>query len=162
MTCFQVEVLLMGQILMLYASTTGNTELMAEAIVAYLEDKKYEVVTKTFDFDPIDVEELLEYNAVLVGTHTWDDGELPYEVEDFYEELEEVDLTGKVCGVFGSADSFYDTYGGAVDLMGERLKKMGANMVPHRLKVDLEPNREDIVRCEKFAEVLIELIEDKI
>lgn len=151
----------MGQILMLYASTTGNTELMAEAIVAYLEDKNFKVVTKTFDFDPIDVEELLEYDAVLVGTHTWDDGELPYEVEDFYEELDEVDLTGKVCGVFGSADSFYDTYGGAVDLMGERLKRLGADMVPQRLKVDLEPDRKDIGRCEAFAEEICGMVLSK-
>lgn len=148
----------MSKILMLYASATGNTELMAEAIVAYLEDRNNEVVTKTFDFDSIDVEELFIYDAILVGTHTWDDGELPYEVEDFYEELDDVDITGKVFGVFGSADSFYDTYGGAVDLMADRLQNLGAKVVPQRLKVDLEPDREDVRRCEAFAEVVCELM----
>lgn len=53
----------MGKIFMLYASATGNTELMAEAMVAYFEAQNNEVVTKTFDFDPIDVEELLDYDA---------------------------------------------------------------------------------------------------
>ena len=148
----------MTKILMLYASTTGNTELMAEAMVAYLEDKKYDVVSKTFDFDPIDVEELMQYDAILVGTHTWDDGDLPYEVEDFYEELEDVDITGKLFGVFGSCDSFYDTYGGAVDLVGDRLKSLGAVLVPERLKVDLEPDNEDIGRCEHFVETLCKMI----
>lgn len=150
----------MGNILMLYASTTGNTELMAEAMVAYLEDKNNEVVTKTFDFNPIDVEELLTYDAILVGTHTWDDGELPYEVEDFYEELDDVDITGKVFGVFGSADSFYDTYGGAVDLLADRLQNLGAKLVPQRLKVDLAPDREGVRRCEAFVEMVCELIEE--
>src|SRR5690625_2626415 len=112
----------MGNILMLYASTTGNTELMAEAIVAYFENKQHQVVTKTFDFDPIDVDELLDYDAVLVGSHTWDDGDLPYEVEDFYEELDGVDITGQIAGVFGSADSFYDNYGGAVGVVGVGLE----------------------------------------
>ncbi|PAV30968.1 flavodoxin [Virgibacillus profundi] len=148
----------MNKILMLYASTTGNTELMAEAMVAYLEDKNYEVVTKTFDFDPIDVGELLDYDAILVGTHTWDDGDLPYEVEDFYEELEDVDITGKLFGVFGSCDSFYDTYGGAVDLVGDRLKNLGAVLVPERLKVDLDPDAEDIVRCEAFVNTLCKML----
>ena len=150
----------MGKIFMLYASATGNTELMAEAMVAYFEAQNNEVVTKTFDFDPIDVEELLDYDAILVGTHTWDDGELPYEVEDFYEELDDVDITGKVFGVFGSADSFYDTYGGAVDLLGDRLGNLGA-IVLQRLKVDLEPDREDIRRCEAFAEVICEMVGEK-
>lgn len=137
---------------MLYASTTGNTELMAEVMVAYLENKNNEVVTKTFDFDPIEVEELLDYDAVLIGSHTWDDGGLPYEVEDFYEELEAVDLTGVIVGVFGSADSFYDTYGGAVDILCDHLENLGAALVPQRLKVDLEPDRKDVERCEAFAE----------
>ncbi|MEC5422944.1 flavodoxin domain-containing protein [Virgibacillus sp. C22-A2] len=144
----------MSKVLMLYASTTGNTELMAEAMVGYLEDKNITVVTKTFEYDPIDVEELLDYDAILVGTHTWDDGDLPYEVEDFYEELDDVDITGKVFGVFGSADSCYDTYGGAVDLMSDRLKNKGAILVPERLKVDLTPEGDDILRCEKFVETL--------
>lgn len=137
----------MGNILMLYASTTGNTELMAEDIVAYLENKQHQVIIKTFDFDPIDVEELLDYDAVLVGTHTWDDGNLPYEVEDFYEELDEIDITGQIAGVFGSADSFYDNYGGAIDLIGVRLENKGATMVSHRLKVDLVPAKKDMAAC---------------
>lgn len=143
--------------LMLYASGTGNTELMAEAMVAHLENNQHEVVTKTFDFDPIGVEELLRYDAVLIGTHTWDDGDLPYEVEDFYEELEDVDITGRVFGVFGSADSFYDTYGGAVDLMADQLNNLGA-APPKQLKVDLEPDREDIVRCEQFVDAVVGLV----
>src|SRR5699024_3236345 len=125
----------MGNILMLYASTTGNTELMAEDIVAYLENKQHQVIIKKFDFDPIYVEEILNYDAVLVGKNTWDDGNLTYEVEDFYEELDEIDITGQIAGVFGSADSFYDNYGGAIDLIVVRLENKGATMVSHRLKV---------------------------
>lgn len=153
-----MEGIAMGSILMLYASMTGNTELMAEAMVDYLETLGYEVTTKTFDFDPITPEELLGYDGILIGTHTWDDGELPYEVEDFYEELDDVDLTGKKFGIFGSADSFYDSYGGAVDLLWDRLHQLGAMLVPNKLKVDLEPNAEDIQDCRHFAEQLSELI----
>ncbi|GAB3068859.1 flavodoxin [Virgibacillus ainsalahensis] len=151
----------MSNILMLYASGTGNTELMAEIMVGYLEMNQHQVVTKTFEFDRIDEKELLEYDAVLIGTHTWDDGELPYEVEDFYEDIEEVDITGKVIGVFGSADSFYDVFGGAVDLMADRMKNLGADLVPKRLKVELEPDKEDAKQCEQFAQLLIDRIEDQ-
>ncbi|MDY0393271.1 flavodoxin [Virgibacillus halophilus] len=152
----------MSKILTVYASSTGNTELMAEAMVAYLESKQHEVEVKTFDFDAIDVENLPDYDAILVGTHSWDDGELPYEVEDFYEELDDVDLNGKLFGVFGSADSFYETFGGAIDLMYDRLKNLGAVLVPERLKVDLEPDKEDIARCEDFAQLLDTMLAEQV
>ncbi len=148
---------------MLYASSTGNTELIAEAIVDYLEQTGHQVQTKSFDFDPIDVGELLEYDAVLIGTYTWDEGELPYEVEDFYEELEDVDLSGKPVGVFGSCDSFYpDTFGGAIELMGDRLVDLGAKLVPERLKIDLEPSNDDVERSHAFAQTLLNMTKDTV
>ncbi|HLS61178.1 MAG TPA: flavodoxin, partial [Virgibacillus sp.] len=145
----------MSNILLVYASTTGNTEVMAEAIADYLIVHGQEVVIKSFDFDRIDVEMIADYDAVLVGTHTWDDGDLPYEVEDFYEDLGDVDIKGIPFGVFGSADSFYDTYGGAVDLMSDRIKNLGGHLLPRQLKVDREPDRQDIEQCQKFAEMMI-------
>lgn len=144
----------MGKILVLYASTTGNTELMADAIADHLIDSQYEVEIKSFDFDPIDVEDLPKYDAVLIGTHTWDEGSLPYEVEDFYDEIEDVDITDKIFGVFGSADSFYQSYGGAIDLIADRVEKLGANLLPFKLKVDLEPDAKDIEHCQEFSRVV--------
>ncbi|HLR03973.1 MAG TPA: flavodoxin domain-containing protein [Virgibacillus sp.] len=147
----------MGRILVLYASMTGNTELMADAIINYIEEQGYEVETRTFDFDPVEVDELSDYEAIAIGTHTWDGGDLPYEVEDFYEELDDVDIEGMLFGVFGSADSFYDTYGGAVDLMWEHLSDKGARMVPEKIKADLTPNADDIDRCIHFAQTLCDM-----
>ncbi|WP_077330259.1 flavodoxin [Virgibacillus siamensis] len=150
----------MGKVLMLFASMTGNTELMAEIITDVLEAKGYTVETKTFDLDAIDVEELLDYDGVLVGTYSWDDGELPYEVEDFYDELDDVDITGKVIGVFGSGDSFYDSFGGAANLLGDRFEQKGADLVPERLIVDMEPDKDDVVRCQNYAEVFCKMVEN--
>lgn len=146
----------MCRVLVVYASQTGNTELMAEAMVDYLKAKSCDVIIKTFDFDWVEPEELLEYDGVLIGTHTWDDGEMPYEVEDFYEEVEEVDISGRLFGVFGSGDSFYDIFGGAIDLVANRLENLGADVLPERLKADLEPDKDDIERCRAFAKELCE------
>ncbi|MGM8212362.1 flavodoxin domain-containing protein [Virgibacillus sp. W0430] len=148
----------MAKVFIVYTSATGNTEIMAEAMVDYFIKAGHTVVLKTFDFDLIKAEELGHYDAVLVGTYTWDDGELPYEVEDFYDALEEVELIGVVFGVFGSADSFYDTYGGAIDLIAEQANKTKATVVPERLKVDLEPDEADIRRCQAFANKVCTLI----
>ncbi|MHA6252402.1 flavodoxin [Oceanobacillus sp. CAU 1775] len=149
----------MAKVLMLYISTTGNTEIMAEAIAGYLEYNQHDVVIKTFDFDPIDVEELFDYDLVLIGTHSNDDGEIPFEAEDFYEELDDVDLNDRLFGVFGSGDTAYDEFCLSVDLMGDKLKFQGAKLVPERLMVDLTPSNEDIDRCEAFAEAAIQMID---
>ena len=145
---------MMSKILVAYASMTGNTELMAEAITDHLLHLGHEAVMKSFDFDPVDVDDISEYDAVIIGTHTWDDGALPYEIEDFYDELEDVHISGKICAVFGSADSFYDSYGGAVDLVADHVKELGAILLPWRLKVDLEPDQQDIAHCQEFAELI--------
>lgn len=151
----------MSKVLIAYASTTGNTEMMADAMAVFLDRLGHDVIIKTFDFDPIYVEELQEYDAVLIGTHTWDDGDLPYEVEDFCEDLELVPVDNQVFGVFGSADSFYSTYGGAIDLMADRLEELGAVVFPKRLKVDLTPTNKDLAASEEFAAKVIQLIEEK-
>lgn len=151
----------MSKFLIVYASTSGNTEMMAEVMAVFLDRLGHEVLIKSFDFDPVDVEELDAYDSVLIGTHTWDDGDLPYEVEDFYEDLDLVSLTRPIFGLFGSADSFYKTYGGAIDLIADRLEDLGANVLPERLKVDLTPNNEDFARCESFATKICRMIDQK-
>ncbi|MFC4022268.1 hypothetical protein ACFOUV_00390 [Oceanobacillus longus] len=46
-------------------------------------------------------------------------------VEDFYDNLHVLDLNGKVCGVFGSADSYYEQYGTAVEMIDEQKRNLG-------------------------------------
>lgn len=145
---------------MLCSSCTGNTEMMAKAIVDYIQKQNNQVVFKSFEFDLIEVEELLDYDLVLIGTHSADDGQIPYEAEDFYDELSEVDLTDRLMGVFGSGESFYDVFCESIELMGDHLEHLGAKLVPERLKVELEPDDDDIIRCEAFAEKACAMIQE--
>ena len=149
----------MSNVLIVFASQTGNTELLTDILESELKQLGHTVTVKSFEFDVIDMDALTDYDAVLVGTYTWDDGELPYEVEDFYIDLEGVDLTGQTFGVYGSADSFYDTYGLAIDLIGDRLKNLGATMVPERLIVDLTPDKKDEARCCDFAKLITSMVQ---
>lgn len=148
----------MANVLMVYASQTGNTEMLTDLIEQALQQLGHHVEVKSFDFDLIDINTFSDYDAILIGTYTWDDGELPYEVEDFYMDLEGADLTGQVFGVYGSADSFYDTYGLAIELIGDRLQNLGATMIPERLIVDLTPSKKDEERSIKYAKSVIDQI----
>ena len=150
----------MNKILVICSSCTGNTEMMAKAIVHYIQKQEHHVVYKSFEFDVIDVKELLEYDLVLIGTHSADDGQIPYEAEDFYNELNEVDLTGRLIGVFGSGESFYDVFCESIELMGNHLEHLGAKLVPDRLKVEFVPDDDDLIRCEAFAEKACSMIDE--
>lgn len=153
--------MVLGKVLVLYTSLTGNTEVMAEAVLNQLDRYENHVVSKSFAEDALETEELLDYDAILIGIYTWVDGDLPFEVEDFYEELEDLDLTGKVCGTFGSADSEYEQYGTATEMLYDILEEQGATMIQDKIIVDLEPDDSEIERCRKMADTSIDMISEK-
>lgn len=99
-----------------YASLTGNNEDIASIIEEAFEDLNVDVTTTEVsqalasDFEDVDICVTATYTYSDVG-----DGELPDEAVDFYEELQELDLTGKVYGCCGSGDRFYDDFATSVD-----------------------------------------------
>lgn len=148
----------MAKVLVVYASVTGNTEMMADIIIDSLKRNHIVCDVKIFDVDKIEGKDLLNYDYILMGTYTWSGGELPFEVEDFYDEIAEMNLKGKVCGVFGSGDHFYDEFCGAVDLMYEVMEESGATMIPNKVKVDMDPEGEDILACERLVDEVCQVL----
>src|SRR5690625_23046 len=98
----------MARILIVYASMSGCTEEMTDLIAQGI--RAYGIDVDIHDVFDTEAAELADYDGILLGSHTWDDG-LPDEYLDFYEEMDELDLTGKNAAVFGSCDSTYAMYG---------------------------------------------------
>lgn len=144
----------MSKTLILYSSLTGNTEMMTKEIIEQLNHQNIEFVKKDFNDESIDVRKLLNYDIIFIGVYTWSLGDVPLEVEDFYDNLYDLDLSGKVCGVFGSADIAYgnEYFGTAVNMIYEQLEKLGATMISDRIIVDLEPSKEELERCRKLVD----------
>jgi len=141
--------------LIVYASLTGNTKDGADIIKKEFENRGVgaELLESAF----ADPEEFLEYDLVLVGTYTYGiDGQLPDEIVDFYEELQEIDLTGKVYGTFGSGDTFYEEYCKSVDDFNEVFEKTGATKGGQSVKYELDPEEEDTQHLTALAESMIE------
>ncbi|MDN6013643.1 MAG: flavodoxin, partial [Lactococcus sp.] len=77
-----------------YASMTGNTEEIADVVAEKLEALGLEV-----DIDEcttVDASDFQEADVVIVASYTYGDGELPDEIVDFYDDLQDLDLTGKI------------------------------------------------------------------
>jgi flavodoxin I len=131
--------------LIAYCSMSGNTEVIAEAIGKGISQAGANVEIK--DVLMIDVNDLLEYDGILLGAYTWGDGDLPDEFLDFYEDLGKISLKGKKAAAFGSCDSSYEHRGGAVDKLVEKLIELEADVVFEGLKIDLTPTVEEEEQC---------------
>ncbi|RSL32457.1 flavodoxin [Salibacterium salarium] len=151
----------MVEVLLAFVSMSGNTEEIADLIEDQFDDTSVTVTRKDIDMDGLEAESLEDYDGILIGTYTWGDGDLPFELEDFHDDLDDVDLTGKDAAVFGSCDSSYAEYGKAIDIMSEKLKAQGAAIVLDNLKIELDPQDEDVTRCETFAQDFIKKIQTK-
>ncbi|WP_207941732.1 flavodoxin [Enterococcus sp. DIV2402] len=140
----------------IYASMTGNTEEIADIVAETMEDMGIEV--EIDECTQVDASDFEDADICVVATYTYDDGHLPDEIMDFYDDLLELDLSGKIFGVCGSGDTFYDFFCKAVDDFEEAFIKTGAVKGAENVKVDLAAEEEDIQNLEAFAKSLVEKI----
>ena len=142
----------MALVKIVYASMTGNTEEIADIV-----GNKFEELGHTVDIDEcttVDATDFEDADVAIVATYTYGDGDLPDEIVDFYEDLADVDLEGKIFGVVGSGDTFYDYFCKSVDEFENQFALTGAIKGADSIKVDLAAEDEDIEKLEAFAETI--------
>ncbi|MGF9890728.1 flavodoxin [Priestia megaterium] len=139
----------MKEILLAYASMSGNTEAIADLIEEEL--LKHGLHVKRAEVYDIDASDLVSAESIIFGAYTWGDGELPDDFLDLYDEMDDIDLSQKQMAVFGSGDSSYDVFCGAVDLIEEKIKRRNGNIAVPGLKIELSPFGEDVEKCKVFA-----------
>ncbi|WP_028544053.1 flavodoxin [Paenibacillus taiwanensis] len=139
----------MSNIIMIFASMTGNTEDIAKAVERGIRSTEAELTVK--EVMDAETSELANYDGIVLGAYTWGDGELPDEFLDFYDDMDELSLSGKKAIVFGSCDSSYHAYGAAVDLLIEKLQSIGCEVVLEGLKIELSPSKDEEEQCAQFG-----------
>lgn len=128
----------MAKVLIVYGSTTGNTEMVAEQIMEYLDEFK-PVMQDIADTAAADFE---EFDAIIMGSSTWDDGLLQADFRDFVEDLD-ANLSDKKVAVFGLGDSSYPAFCEAAGLLEEVVAKLGGELMTESLKIDGFPDEEE-------------------
>lgn len=140
-----------------YVSMSGNTEDIANALKESLLLTGCEVEMECLD--KIEGNIVLPYDCIFIGTYTWGDGDLPYEAEGFFDELDRLDLSGKHVACFGSGDYAYPKFCGAVDVFAEKLEEKGCLVFDQRLKVEFAPETdEQVIECQQFAQSVFEWV----
>jgi len=137
-----------------FATITGNNEDVADIITERLEDLGCQV-TET-EISQTDAAEFNQADICVVCAYTYDEGSLPDEGLDFYEDLQTLDLHGKTFGVAGSGDTFYgDYYNTTVDHFEAVFTKTGASQGAPSVKINLEPDQTAIAQLDDFTTQLV-------
>lgn len=130
----------MGKALIIFGSTTGNTEEMAEMVQKVLDDAGLQTEIK--NVQDAGVEDLTDsHDLLLLGCPAYGDDtiELQEDFEEFYGQLDGVKLNGKPFAVFAPGDSSYEYFCGSVDMLEEKMTEMGGKLVQDGLKIDGVP-----------------------
>ena len=138
------------KVAVIYASTTGNTEAMANAICDSLKEKGAEVLCATAD--GADQAAALSCDVLLLGSPAMGDEVLEDSVEEFFAAIEG-SISGKKIGIFGSYD-----WGDGKWLRdwADRIKSQGAVLLGEPLMVHLTPEADDVAKCKSWAARAVE------
>ncbi len=93
--------------LVIYYSRSGNTKTMAETIAQAMNEAELE--TKCTSVSDVKIEELLEYDAIVVGSPTYY-GQMAGPIKQFFDDT--VTLHGKLDGKIGAAFTSSANVGG--------------------------------------------------
>lgn len=124
----------------IYYSAKGNTK----AIVNKFDEQGYEVY-RVSDINSVDFS---KYHTVILATSTWDRGQPP---KQFYAARSTLlRLKGKRIGLFGSGNSHYEYFCGALDLLEELIKK--DNEIIFKYKYEGYPKQIDFENMNRIME----------
>ena len=108
-----------------YGSSTGSTQSVAEAIAKNLR------INEIFDISKETITKIGEYDAVILGTSTWGEGDLQDDWDSQWSMFEQLDFNGKTVALFGLGDqeSYSDHYLDAMGMIYQAVIKNGAKVI---------------------------------
>lgn len=137
----EVEVAGKAKAVVIYGSTTGNTEALSEEVASGLRSGGMEVVV--MDVAGADINKLSDFGLIVLGCSTWGEGELQDDFIAFYDDMTREIFDGRKVAVFGPGDSdmYPDYFCEAVVMIEDKLKECNAKVIVESLKIDgdIEP-----------------------
>jgi flavodoxin I len=130
--------------LIVYGSTTGNTQALASLLEEGLSTKGYAVTL--LDASNAKPENICQgYDLVLLGCSAWGDDEivLQDDFEPFFQQLHTSGVAGHKCACFATGDSSFTYFCGAADTIEKRLEELGGQLIMDSLKIEGSPSPND-------------------
>lgn len=117
----------MEKIAILFGSSTGNTESVAEAMAEKIGSDNVDLI----NVDSASVDDLGEYKNFILGASTWGVGDLQDDWEGFLSDFAGMDFAGKKVALYGLgdsatyADSFVDAMKAIYDEIADKAEIIG-------------------------------------
>lgn len=140
----------MSNIGLFFGTQTGNTQTESEIIQKEFGGDSVVTLNDVSQAEPSDFN---NYDYIIVGCPTWNVGELQSDWEDFYDELDNIDFTGKKVAYFGTGDQvgYPDTFQDALGILEEKISENGAETVGYWPTEGYEFSESKAVRDGKFV-----------
>lgn len=108
----------------IYGSTTGNTQNVAQMI-----EEKLGGGASVLEVTSVSAATFDEYDGFILGVSTWGDGDLQDDWDEF--DFADVSLSGKKVAIFGLGDSdgYPDTFCDGVGILAQEVEKCGGEVV---------------------------------
>lgn len=112
-----------------FGSDDGNTESVSHRIADRLEEGVLDIL----DISDANQMSFADYDAIMLGIPTWDFGQIQSDWEEFWDDMLEVDFTGKKVALFGLGDQFGygDFFLDAMGMLHDVIKENGATIIGH-------------------------------
>jgi flavodoxin I len=117
----------MQKIGLFYASSTGNTEHIANKIKEKMTNANIELQNVSECND----DALEQYDFIIIGASTWGEGDLQDDWEDYFSNIQKTDFSTKTVALFGLGDQeeYCDNYLDAMGTLYNEVIKNGATVV---------------------------------
>ncbi|GAA5523812.1 flavodoxin 1 [Microbulbifer aestuariivivens] len=117
----------MSKIGLFFGSDEGNTEAVAQRIVARLGEDRVDL----HDIADVTQLEIEGYQQLIFGIPTWDFGQIQSDWEEFWEDVQQIDFSGKTVALFGLGDQFGygDYFLDAMGMLHDVIVQRGATII---------------------------------
>ena len=126
-------------VVIVYASTGGNTELVAEQVASELRGRKHQVTLQRAELS--DPRDLSKGDLFILASPTYGHGALEGEMEAFLGKVGDMRFDGKLCAVIGLGDPKYEPlyHIESAVILEKFLKDRGARLVAPALRISRSP-----------------------
>jgi flavodoxin I len=144
----------MAKIGLFYGTQTGYTEIDAETIQTEFGG---DTIVEMIDISKAAASDFDREN-IIVGCPTWNVGELQADWDVFYEELDNLDFTGKKVTYFGLGDqvNYADSFQDAIGILEEKISEREGTTVGYWSMVGYEFNESKGVKDGKFVGLVLD------
>lgn len=141
----------MAAIGLFFGSDEGNTERVAYRIQACLGPSQVAV----HDIADVTQLDLAGYDRLIFGIPTWDFGQIQSDWEEFWDDVSELDFSGKTVALFGLGDQFGygDYFLDAMGMLHDVIVAGGASVIGHwpTEGYDYEASKAELPGGEQFV-----------